>query len=173
MWWMPEGQRILQGAEAGLFREALGTIVHMARDDDEGLWQFDAPPFDGLRPNQKLAVLAQVGSALYTLRNATSTLYARRHLVVLHIFALDRTRRFRRVLDKPKIPTNYAIPGNWKRQASVRHPSTTMQISREICRFWTCVVQQAGDTAENSIHAPTVAFAFVPQSRPAIRPRSR
>ena len=36
----------------------------MVRDDDEGFWQFDASPFDGLRPNQKLAVLAQVGSAL-------------------------------------------------------------------------------------------------------------
>jgi hypothetical protein len=64
MWWTPDGKRILQGAEAVLFREALGTIVDMVRDDDEGLWQFDAPPFDGLRPNQKLAVLAQVGSAL-------------------------------------------------------------------------------------------------------------
>jgi hypothetical protein len=64
MWWTPDGQRVLQGTEAGLFREALGTIVDMVRNDDEGLWQFDAPPFDGLRPNQKLAVLAQVGSAL-------------------------------------------------------------------------------------------------------------
>ena len=64
MWWTPDGERILQGAEARLFREALGTLVDMVRDDDEGLWQFDAPPFDSLRPNQKLAVLAQVGTAL-------------------------------------------------------------------------------------------------------------
>ena len=36
MWWTPDGERILQGAEAGLFREALGMIVDMVRDDDEG-----------------------------------------------------------------------------------------------------------------------------------------
>ena len=61
MWWTPDGERILQGAEAGLFREALGTVVDMVRDDNEPLWQFGAPPFDDLQPNQKLAVLAQVG----------------------------------------------------------------------------------------------------------------
>ena len=36
----------------------------MVREDDDGLWQFSAPPFDKLQPNQKVAVLAQVGSAL-------------------------------------------------------------------------------------------------------------
>ena len=65
MWWTPDGERILQGAEARLFREALGTLVDMVRDDDEGMWQFDAPPFDDLQPNQKLAVLAQIGTALF------------------------------------------------------------------------------------------------------------
>jgi hypothetical protein len=64
MWWTPDGERILQGAEAGLFRDALGTVVDMIRDDDESFWQFGAPPFDSLRPNQKLAVLAQIGRAL-------------------------------------------------------------------------------------------------------------
>ena len=64
MWWTPDGERILQGAEARLFREALGMVVDMVRDDHEGLWQFGAPPFDNLQPNQKLAVLAQVGTAL-------------------------------------------------------------------------------------------------------------
>jgi hypothetical protein len=65
MWWTPDGERILQGAEARLFRDALGMVVDMVRDDEEGVWQFGAPPFDNLRPNQKLAVLAQVGSALF------------------------------------------------------------------------------------------------------------
>jgi hypothetical protein len=64
MWWTPDGERVLQGAEAGLFREALGTIVDMVREDNEGLCEFDAPSFDKLQPNQKLAVLAEVGSAL-------------------------------------------------------------------------------------------------------------
>jgi hypothetical protein len=64
MWWTPDGQRVLQGAEGRLFREALGTIADMVRDDTEGVWKFGAPPFDNLQPNQKLALLAQVGSAL-------------------------------------------------------------------------------------------------------------
>jgi hypothetical protein len=64
MWWTPDGERILQGAEAGLFREALGMVVDMVREDNESLLQLGAPPFDNLQPNQKLAVLAQVGSAL-------------------------------------------------------------------------------------------------------------
>ena len=64
MWWTPDGQRVLQGAEAVLFREALGTVVDMVRDDNESVWQFGALPFDNLQPNQKLAVLAQVGMAL-------------------------------------------------------------------------------------------------------------
>ena len=41
--------------------ETLGTLVDMVRDDDEGMWEFGAPPFDNLQPRQKLAVLAQVG----------------------------------------------------------------------------------------------------------------
>jgi hypothetical protein len=64
MWWTPDGQRILQDAEGQLFREALGMVADMVRDDHEGIWQVGAPPFDNLQPNQKLAVLAQVSSAL-------------------------------------------------------------------------------------------------------------
>ncbi len=64
IWWTPDGEWILQGAEGQLSREALGMIVDMVRDDNEGLWQFAAPPFDKLQPNRKLAVLAQVGTAL-------------------------------------------------------------------------------------------------------------
>ena len=57
MWWTPDGKRILQGAEARLFREALAMIVDMVREDAWGFWQFDAPPFDKLQPNQKLAAV--------------------------------------------------------------------------------------------------------------------
>jgi hypothetical protein len=64
MWWTPDGQRTLQGAERRLVREALGALVDMVRDD-EGVWQFGAAPFDDLRPNQKLSLLAQIGSALF------------------------------------------------------------------------------------------------------------
>jgi hypothetical protein len=64
MWWTPEGQRVLKGAEAALFKEALGVLVDLVRDDDEGMWHFAAPPFDALQPNPKLALLAQVGTAM-------------------------------------------------------------------------------------------------------------
>jgi hypothetical protein len=37
----------------------------MVRDDNEGLWQFGAAPFDDLRPNQKLSLLARIGTALF------------------------------------------------------------------------------------------------------------
>ena len=64
MWWTPDGERILQGTEARLFRDGLAVLVDMVRDDNEGHQQFGAPPFDNLQPNQKLAVLAEVSSAL-------------------------------------------------------------------------------------------------------------
>jgi hypothetical protein len=64
MRWTPEGKRTLKGKESVLFREALAAIVDLVRDDDDGLWQFAAPPFDNLQPNQKLAILAQAGAAL-------------------------------------------------------------------------------------------------------------
>jgi len=32
MWWTPDGERILQGAEARLFRKALGMLVDMVRE---------------------------------------------------------------------------------------------------------------------------------------------
>jgi len=44
MWQAPDGERILQGAEGRLFREALVVTVDMVRDDPEGLWQFGALP---------------------------------------------------------------------------------------------------------------------------------
>jgi len=64
MCWTPDGEQVLQGAEAKLFKEALATIVSVVRDDYAGTWRFHIPCFDDLRPNQKLALLAQVGSAL-------------------------------------------------------------------------------------------------------------
>jgi len=82
MWWTPDGERILQGAEARLFREALARTVDMVRDDPEGLWQFGAPPFDKLQPNQKLAVLAEVGSALLQANQPVPRLTAVREAAV-------------------------------------------------------------------------------------------
>ena len=86
MWWTPAGERILQGAEAKLFRDALGMIVDMVRDDHEGLWEFSAPPFDKLQPNQKLAVLAEVGSALLQENQPMPRLTAVREAAVAAVY---------------------------------------------------------------------------------------
>ena len=65
MWWTSDGERILKGAEATLFQEALGVLVDYVQQDEEGtIWQFGVPPFDTLQYGQKLAVLAQVGTGL-------------------------------------------------------------------------------------------------------------
>ncbi len=42
----------------------LGTVADSGRDDSEGFWQFNAPPFDELQRNQKLALLARTVVAL-------------------------------------------------------------------------------------------------------------
>ena len=65
MWWTSDGERILKGAEAALFREALGVLVdYVCQDEDGTIWQFGVAPFDSLQHGQKLAVLTQVGCAL-------------------------------------------------------------------------------------------------------------
>lgn len=64
MWWTQQGERTLTGAEAALFREALGVTVDQALqslDDDDA---FGFPQFDRLTGNARLALLAEVGSAL-------------------------------------------------------------------------------------------------------------
>lgn len=65
MWWTPDRERILQGAEGRLFRKSLTVIVGIVCNDTEGLWQPDAPrPSIISTSNRKLAVLAEVSSAL-------------------------------------------------------------------------------------------------------------
>lgn len=65
MWRTQIGERALQGAEAALFRVALGSMVDLLDEEseDEG-WDFSTPVFDRLSPPQKLALLADVGTAL-------------------------------------------------------------------------------------------------------------
>ena len=60
------GTRVLEGAEAALFRAGLGAMrgwlfddVYLGED-----WIFDVPVFDRLQTGQKLALLVEVGEAL-------------------------------------------------------------------------------------------------------------
>jgi len=66
MWRTQEGDRVLQGAEAALFREAMGNLWDAIEFHESINEQYyvDVGPFDHLSVGQKLAMLLQVGEAL-------------------------------------------------------------------------------------------------------------
>jgi hypothetical protein len=64
---MQDGDRVLTAAEWGLFRVGLGDLWDLVEDDvteDIGLSATGVQVFDALQPEQKLALLADVGQAL-------------------------------------------------------------------------------------------------------------
>src|SRR5208283_2723796 len=66
MWWTSEDERVLTGAEWGLFRLGLSTLwddVEMS-DDEEEPGATGAAVFDNLRKPERLALLAQVARGL-------------------------------------------------------------------------------------------------------------
>lgn len=66
MWWTPDGDRVLQGAEWELFRHGLACLwdsVEESFNDPSG-FQTGVRVFDVLQPSQQLAMLALVGKAL-------------------------------------------------------------------------------------------------------------
>ena len=91
MWWTPDGERVLRGREATLFREALGVLADSVRDDEKGdLGQFGISAFDSLQRSQKLAVLAEVGTALLREEGPAPTLTAAREATVAVVYELVR-----------------------------------------------------------------------------------
>jgi hypothetical protein len=66
MWWTPDGDRALQGAEWDLFRAGLDLSWDWVEQsmDDPDLCSFEVEAFDNLQPSQRLALLALVGNAL-------------------------------------------------------------------------------------------------------------
>jgi hypothetical protein len=91
MWWTPDGERVLRGREAALFREALGVLTDFVRDDDKGdLCQFRISAFDSLQRSQKLVVLAEVGAALLREEEPAPTLTAVREATVAMVYELVR-----------------------------------------------------------------------------------
>jgi hypothetical protein len=66
MWWTPDGDRALQGAEWDLFRAGLDLSWDWVEQsmDDPDLFFFEVEAFDNLQPSQRLALLALVGNAL-------------------------------------------------------------------------------------------------------------
>jgi hypothetical protein len=91
MWWTPDGERVLRGPEATLFREALGVLTDFVRDDEKGdLCQFGISAFDSLQRSQKLSVLAEVGTGLLSEEEPAPTLTAVREATVAVVYELAR-----------------------------------------------------------------------------------
>ena len=68
MWRTSNGDRTLIGAEAALVRESIAYMVDtLSQEEREGAnhWAYDIPVFDRLSWQQQLAVLVDVGEALF------------------------------------------------------------------------------------------------------------
>jgi hypothetical protein len=88
MWWTPEGERVLRGAEWELFREGLDVTWDMVEEcmNDPDLFVSGVEAFDRLQPNQKLALLALVGNALKEEGEPRPKLTAHTEVTVAAIF---------------------------------------------------------------------------------------
>ena len=65
MWRTECGERILEGAEAILFAEALSTLLDNAIMDQFEDYESDVACFDNLTYGQKISVLATIGNGLF------------------------------------------------------------------------------------------------------------
>ena len=91
MWWTPDGERVLHGREAALFRESLGVLTDFVHDDEQGdLCQFGISIFDDLQRSQKLAMLAEIGTALLREETPSPALTAVREATVAVVYEMIR-----------------------------------------------------------------------------------
>jgi hypothetical protein len=68
VWRTSREERVLRGAEAALLRESIGFMVATIEEEADGHadhWPFGVPVFDRLSCQQQLAMLADVGEALF------------------------------------------------------------------------------------------------------------
>lgn len=97
-WHTSLGDRVLSGAEADLFREALTTCVDWLDgdlDQDEAFHEFGIPVFDSVTTRGKLALLADVGHALLVETEHCPELTAITDSTVAAIFvALDESLEY-------------------------------------------------------------------------------
>jgi hypothetical protein len=89
MWWTPQGERALKGAEWELFREGLDMSWDWVEEsmDDPDLFTFDVEAFDRLQPVQRLALLELVGTALRDESSPHPALTAHNEASVAAIFS--------------------------------------------------------------------------------------
>ena len=65
MWRTECGERILEGAKATVFAEALATLLDNAIVDQFDDYESDVACFDNLTYGQKMSVLATIGNGLF------------------------------------------------------------------------------------------------------------
>jgi hypothetical protein len=95
MWHTQEGDRVLTGTEATLFRESLGFMVDVVQEgpaDDP--WTFGVDAFDRLTVGQKLTMLRDVAKALLDPQEPMPELTAVNEATVAAVYQnlLDNTR---------------------------------------------------------------------------------
>lgn len=90
MWWTPDGERILQGAEWELFSEGLSVLWDRVENsfDFPELAETGITAFDTLQLNQKLWLLAAVGRALSDAGTSYPDLTANNEATVAAVFRL-------------------------------------------------------------------------------------
>lgn len=93
MWRMQDGDRILTAAEWALFRIGLSDLWDFIENDiehDDGLSETGIRVFDTLQPEQKIALLADVGQALCDSTIPTPTHTAANEGAIAAVFATIR-----------------------------------------------------------------------------------
>ena len=108
MWWTQEGERVLVGAEAILFREALGYLwdeIEMCEEIDEE-HHVGVKVFDNLSVGQKLTMLVQVGEALLDAAVPVPELTAVNEATVAAVFA-QLAINIELELDDPTMDTDW------------------------------------------------------------------
>jgi len=78
-WRTPEGERVLQGAEAEMIRRALEYTIEQIGNDsihNGDPWEFGLPHFDALAYESRIVVMEHVGNGLLTETDSCSRLSA-------------------------------------------------------------------------------------------------
>lgn len=89
MWRTSQGNRILVGREARLFRASLGFLLDTIKQDGDDApdpWRFGVDVFDDLAYGQKLAILAEVATGLLLPSTGTPRLNAVNEAAVAAIY---------------------------------------------------------------------------------------
>src|SRR6516164_2371518 len=95
MWHTPKGRRAITGQEAALLRKAIGAMLHWIDLDadfpDDDRWTWGVRVFDDLTIEQQIAMLAEVGEALFNPAAPVQPLTAINEATIAAMFAAVRS----------------------------------------------------------------------------------